>query len=133
MSSVYRLLCLSHDPAIPVEHPEWPSFQPALAAAKDRTLVPTEHKTCDLLIGQYSYPLIEVCCPASRSMGTAHPGCHSDDRWIDAGWLRLLALADPAAVGAARVPDCWTRDVALRLRYELGLVLPTGEMVGEAA
>lgn len=118
MSSTYRLLCLSHDPAIWLDQ-EWHSGsggrEVSLAAALDP---PAEHAGCDLVIGSYSYPLVEVCCPGRRL------GCrHRDPSWVDARWLRLLHAA-------RRVPDltdecrraetsCWPADRLARLRLEL--------------
>lgn len=61
------------------------------------------HRSCDLVLGRFSYPLIEVC--------------EAGD-WLDAGWLRLLLLAGPDAARTARLRG-WTFERASRLRAEL--------------
>lgn len=127
MSSVYRILCLSHDPAIAfggVEERgvEWNAPEPALEAIRYRNNGAAEaHPHCDLIVGRYSAPLIEVCCPAGRSNDPHHGSSHRGDLWIDASWLRLLALAKPEHVTAARLRSCWGRELAWGLRYELDL------------
>jgi hypothetical protein len=121
VSSTYRLLCLNHDPAIELDQ-EWHSgsgtaVADALAAVANP---PAEHAGCDLVIGRYSYPLIEVCCPGSTPR---RPHLHvHDPRWIDASWLRLL-------LAARKVPDlaelcrpvsvCWGEQRLALLRHEL--------------
>lgn len=112
MSSSYRAICLSHTPALVVEEPEWQTMDVALAGFAAG--VPG-HSSCDLLLGRYSYPLVEVCCPRGHGGGIHH---HSD-RWVDASWLRLMLLAGPEAAKTARVSGCWTFDRVDRLRAEL--------------
>src|SRR5574342_432280 len=79
----------------------WNNAEYALAAIRDRSGPAALHKDCDLLVGRYSSPLVEVCCPGYETSGRrhGHPGSHSDHRWIGADWLRLLAgtPASPAA------------------------------------
>jgi hypothetical protein len=124
MSSVYRVLCLSHDPAIEVGRWENHGRDAAIAAAASRTI--EGHESCDLMVGRYSYPLIELCCPATP--GALAHGRHSTPQWADADWLRLLALAidlnEPdlasAVVDLVR-RGCWTAQRLSRLRGELGL------------
>ncbi|MFC5217295.1 hypothetical protein [Streptomyces coerulescens] len=129
MSSTYRIMCLSHDPAI--EAGEYTSPEAAEAAIRDGI---AQHQHCDLLIGRFSYPLVEVGCPSR--LGTPAPGqggCngyHRDTEWIDSGWLLVLAHARHAAAlpeGIDRHHDvsCWTDQRILRLREELGLELPS--------
>lgn len=72
MSSVYRILCLNHDPALEVGDDGWRSAQEALAAVADREAAPG-YPRCDLMVGRYSYPLVEVCWPAARA-APARPG-----------------------------------------------------------
>lgn len=124
MSSTYRILCLSHDPALVLEA-EWHSPVEAATVAADPSLNPTiaAHATCDLLVGRYSYPLIEVGCPEQRPEGDHTQ--HRDARWIDVAWLRLAWAAtgfgDPTIHDALeRLPGCWSPERLRRLREELG-------------
>lgn len=131
MSSIYQLLCLSHDPAISVgveyaTEGEWRSAEPALEAVRTRSGVAAQHVNCDLLVGRYSSPLVKVCCPRSASASARvcawyHP--HSD-LWVDAGWLRLLALSTEEQRKRAQHTGCWRWETAHRLRIELGLEGP---------
>lgn len=108
MSSRYQAICLNHTPALPVGD-DWTSPAEALAAIENRTGDLGEHINCDLLIGRYSYPLIEVCCPPHQP--------HAEPRWIDAAWLRLALAAgtvrhdapavDDAIERLANVARCW--------------------------
>lgn len=120
MSSSYHVLCLSHDPAIVIDG-DWQHPAAAIAAIADR---PNSehlrlHVDCDLLIGRYSYPLIEVGCPPHA----AHP---HEALWVEAAWLRVAAILcgppEPAADvtdALARLPRCWTPTRIQRLRREL--------------
>ena len=128
MSSHYVLFCMSHDPPIVFggasDWRDWNSPEPALAAMADRTVYPMrDHPDCALLVGRYSGALIEVGCPPQKHPGgTWHP--HSAE-WVDAEWLRLLAVSTPEQLTTAQWPQrCWTRDLAWRLRYLLDLDLP---------
>jgi hypothetical protein len=132
VSSNYQLICVSHDPAI-VFGPEygsrgqWSDPVPALAAEAERN--DTAHAGCDLLVGRFSYPLIEVCCPRTRPRTRQSTGLHgpiyhpNTDEWIDADWLRLLAVSTPEQRATVSRTECWTWEVAWRLRHELGLTL----------
>ena len=120
MSSTYRLLCMSHDPAVQFGNDGRKSAdaEDMLAEVRDDTSDP--HHKCDILFGRYSYPLIQVGCPGTR--------LHRETHWIDAQWLRL-ALADVEALNGLLpvqttplgkiLGGCWTRDRLLRLRKEL--------------
>lgn len=134
MSSLYRILCLSHDPAIVLPDLEWANpqgMQCALAATEshpeDFADALDAHRTCDLMGGRYSYPLIKVYCPPFREGRLAPCHLHNDGRWIDASWLRLLSAvyaADdagraPTSIAASRVDKCWSKDRLRRLRIEL--------------
>jgi len=87
-----------------------------------------DHPGCDLLIGAYSYPLVEIGCP-DRSAG--HPGGYHphETKWVDATWIKLLALAQRAPEGSPErqlanrppMPGCWRPERLYRLRYELDL------------
>lgn len=125
MSSTYRILCLSHDPAMTAGESDWQSGnggrEAAVECVSNRVALMPEHRDCDLLIGRYSYPLVEVGCPPSV-------GRHRDVEWVDVGWLRILAryaelapaefLAD--SLTSAVPAGCWTPERLHRLRHELG-------------
>jgi hypothetical protein len=125
VSSEFRILCLSHDPAIPIDH-DWHRFDEANAAACDpasHELV-APHKNCDLLTGRWSGALVEVCCPAAGEW--AH-GRHTAPQWIATDWLRLLhkaiELNEPdmhdAVMPLVRT-GCWSAQRLRRLRREFG-------------
>lgn len=128
MSSNYYVICVSHDPAIVIDIDyRTPAEVLAAAAGKGGHEQLRQHLTCDLVVGRYSYPLIEASCPG----GPSCPGRHRYDvrDWTDAGWLRLLHAAylrddDLTAMGLRR---CWTRDRVLRLAAELGIAPSTPE------
>lgn len=108
MSSTYRLICLSHDPALALSEPERQSLEGALVAiGRAETW---GHGGCDLIVSRYSYPLIEVTCPSQLGRKGGH-GLHMNDVTIDVGWLRLLAhvrendIDADALVGSAAM--CW--------------------------
>ena len=137
MSSVYRVLCLSHDPAIELTE-EWRSGangrDEIITAVLDRSGTELRsHPHCDLMVGKYSYPLVEVCCPVPA---TAPPTnlrncCHAYPQWIDVKWLRLLFHAyaehgSPVADAAAEMcRGCWSRERVRRLRTLLFLDEPS--------
>ena len=125
MSSSYSILCLSHDPAIIVG--EYSGPKPAADAISTGI---DGHPGCDLLIGRYSYPLVEVGCPPTPKR-TGRPPCwmHADTEWVDVDWLRLLAAAyrsqDEAVRSATQAGEfrCWTWERLRRLRVELGITV----------
>lgn len=125
MSSIYRVLCLSHDPAIEAADGNWNRPEPAEQAIADGI---DGHTGCDLMIGRYSYPLVALGCPRSAdTKGHIGSTClHGSLIWVDAKWLRLLAVAqqDPASVAGQIAADghfrCWTPERLRRLRLELG-------------
>jgi len=120
VSSDYIILCLSHDPAIEVYGDDLPwSPSDALCAAAnpdhpDHPEALTRHAACDLLVGRFSTPLIEVACPGGGER------CHHGwtfGTWIEVGWLLLLhdaynAGRDLAGYG---LPSCWTPQRLARL------------------
>jgi hypothetical protein len=125
MSSTYRILCLSHDPAL--SFGEYST--PGTAEAAIRVGI-DEHPRCDLLIGRYSYPLIEVGCPPTT--GHDRPGrrrCHphSTTEWVDVAWLGLLAVThqsgseELAALAGGPAMAHWPWERLRRLRDELGI------------
>lgn len=120
MSSAYRVLCLSHDPAIVASDPGYHRREQAEEAIRVGV---EEHRDCDLLIGRFSYPLVEVGCPP-------RPSCHhGGTEWVDSDWLRLLAAAyqsqDEAVRAATRQSEfrCWSWERLRRLRDELGITV----------
>ncbi len=129
MSSTYRVLCLSHDPATVAADGDWnrpEQAEEAIAAGVEG------HEQCDLLIGRYSYPLVEVGCPASKDRRFKHPCVHGGTQWVDVAWLALLAVAqqDPSsaeAPSALRVvareagARCWSPERVRRLGPALGV------------
>ncbi|TYB69692.1 hypothetical protein FXF51_05895 [Nonomuraea sp. PA05] len=127
MSSVYRVLCLSHDPAIILSEVEY--HRPE-AAVSDIAAGIDGHAECDLLIGRYSYPLIEVGCPpATGPERSGRPRCstHSTTEWVDVAWLRILLAVHrngtkemQELVGATQLRH-WSYERLRRLRDELGI------------
>lgn len=121
MSSTYRILCLSHDPA--TEAGEYSTPEAAEAAIAEGL---PGHPDCHLMIGRYSYPLVELGCPPSRHQPAKLRCVHGNTKWVDSDWLRLLAAAyrssDPAVQQASRVGRhlCLSSDLLSRLRLELG-------------
>lgn len=133
MSSDFRLICLSHDPGL-LAGPEydWTNDPDAALAVAAHPAFRAEygHPGCDLVVGRFCYPLVEVACPASVRDGRARcPGYHPHNaQWTDAYWLRLLALTDrtptvPALAEAAKAsrPPCWPAPRLARLAGLLGL------------
>jgi hypothetical protein len=126
VSSIYRVLCLGHDPAITTgaEYSEPVAAVATIANGIDG------HQGCDLLIGRYSYPLVEVGCPpatGSERSGQRRCYSHSTTEWVDVAWLRILAAVHQsgaenmrALAGVARLAH-WSPERLQRLRYELGI------------
>lgn len=124
MSSNYRAICLSHDPGLVIDH-DYTHGEAKSLTIRDRL---EGHEHCDIVLGRYSYPLIEVAC-----LGRQLPeptGCksyHSSPEWIDRDWLRLLAAAtappnavDPEVLRPL-IRGCWPLERLRRLRGELGM------------
>lgn len=145
MSSDYRVLCLTHDPALELgdDGDWWQDPEPAFAAvnAPSSSAVTAAHAGCDLLVGRYptvSYPLFEVACPPSRIPDNrpGHRGNHGGPKWIDAVWLRLLWHAnqtstpngsDMAGAISEAASGCWSIPRLRRLRYALAAVPADGK------
>jgi hypothetical protein len=125
MSSTYRVLCLSHDPAMVAADGDWnraSMAEEAIAAGVEG------HETCDLLIGRYSYPLVEVGCPATKDGPGSYRCIHGGTQWADVDWLRLLAIAqrEPADTDLGRAAEeagrrCWSPERLRRLGPDLGV------------
>lgn len=126
MSSDYRILCMNHDPAIVIDH-DWNTAAEAIAVACDpashELIAP--HAKCDLLVGRYSYPLVEICCPPRKVDGPHATYVHAEPKWLAVEWLKIL-IAAKAADQTPRLKDaiyraqmCWTHARVERLRSEL--------------
>jgi hypothetical protein len=131
VSSTYRVLCLNHHPALIAADGDWNRREFAETAIREGI---TDHATCDLLIGRYSYPLVEVGCPGTSIRPEHTPGCtwHGATNWIDRDWLKLLWHAQQqegqpllAAVGHQHEFRCWTPQRLDRIAAELGIT-PAG-------
>jgi hypothetical protein len=128
VSSTYYILCLSHDPAITVNDPSYNRPEQAEAAIAEGI---AGHAGCDLVIGRYSYPLVELGCPSTLGRRTPpRPNgitcCHGGTVWVDRDWLWILAAAyqspDPAmmaAVERGHQRQCLPWERLKRLRNEL--------------
>jgi hypothetical protein len=120
MSSIYRLLCLSHDPAIEIdtEH-EWHSGNEGRKRVEEAAIEGNEwHPNCDLLIGRYSYPLVEIGCPSSSH---STPFQHNGTKWIDATWAALVIIASESNLILPHtiVNSCWKPDRVKKLKIHL--------------
>ena len=136
MSSDYFLLCLNHDPAIRIDAISRQRDE-AMAVASDPASYGDldSHQHCDLVVGRFSWPLVEVGCPASPQQAERrHSGCYHphNPTWLDAKWLRLLLAVsvdkqlDPETAKALERFQfgCWPIDRLTRLRDELGVAIP---------
>lgn len=103
VSSDYRPICLSNNPALELE--DVGNQDRGLAEVHARRV----HDRCDIVLGRYSYPLIALGCLGDESWRTARRPCaHRDPEWIDIGWLRVLLIAYDAH---AEDPELVTRVV----------------------
>jgi hypothetical protein len=125
MSSLYKILCLAHDPSLVIGDNEWRiSTQPLyyIAHPQDNEWT-VDHTSCDLLIGRYSYSLVEICCPPSfgRVLTNSHFNSHRDAEWVDVAWLRLLRhyYKESPIEPVRGIPQCWNYNRILRLRNVL--------------
>lgn len=107
MSSSYRILCVSHAPALEVatgsDGWEWNRPEQALAAIADQSQVIAHHRTCDLIVyGNYWNTF--YCPPSSRC-------AHTDPVPIESSWI-LLAIAamrhDDLKARVEKFTGCWT-------------------------
>jgi hypothetical protein len=126
--STFRILCLNHDPAIRIAG-DFTAHEVAVAAARNPEPYGEQlglHAGCDLLIGEYSYPLVEVCCPGHQGLGEDGHDDHDQPRWIRTEWLHLIVMSyrvKPTdglnvTIGGAE-SGCWTPQRIHRLRSEL--------------
>ncbi|MFF6829611.1 hypothetical protein [Streptomyces longwoodensis] len=123
MSSTYRILCLSHDPALTRGEFHTPGdAETAIANGYDT------HPGCDLVIGRWSGALVEVGCPASSDQPATLSCHHGNTIWADKTWLLLLAAAyqstDPDVQQAIEGRHhCMSWERLRRLRNELGFTI----------
>lgn len=114
MSSIYRLICLSHDPGIELDT-EWQSGQDGRSVAETALRQPgraeseeiRNHDNCDLVIGRYSASLVEV----------GYLPYNTNVHWVDVEWLRVLAVASEGTP----FPRGWSAERVRRLRPYLNL------------
>lgn len=136
MSSVYRVLCLSHNPAMLSS--DYESDNPGLAHLSLANARQTDHPHCDLVIGRYSYPLIEVTCYGTSSSNAAYPGCtHAHPQRWDASFLALLLFVYQSPLAKTSSPTsnktlriarkaaqgCWPSNRLTTLANELSYIL----------
>lgn len=123
MSSAYRLLCLSHDPALAFSVDLMLVDVDAITHRDDSVL--DVHHGCDVVAGRFSYPLVEVACLGRRLLPQGGcKGLHANPAWVDSDWLRLLLAAAPHVDDAVLFPfvtRCWPLDRLSRLRVQLGV------------
>lgn len=141
MSSTYRVLCVSHDPAMVLEFEQ--DGPDARAAAEARAADPVSyevtraHAACDLLIGRWSGSLVEVGCPSGRDVVAAshYPEHPHTSRWVEVEWLRLLHFAMESSSdrrlydAVTKLPGCWSWTRLSRMRFEMGLVPESGAAI----
>lgn len=126
MSSNYHLLCLSHDPAIVLSEYD---FQRADISAVTRAYPGlADHQQCDIMVGRYSYPLVEVGCFGAITLEgpTGCKGYHNGIQWMDRDWLRLLCTVNEhhsvnPQFMSPLTGRCWTPERLRRLAPGLGM------------
>jgi len=124
VSSDYHLICLSHDPAIVLYRRDLTHAEAESVASREHPAL-EGHEDCDVVIGRYSAPLVEVACLGRQLPGPS--GCkghHMRPEWIDRDWLRLLAAAASKVDEETLRPfvtRCWPLERLRRLGDEAGL------------
>lgn len=118
MSSNYKVLCLSHVTALVVTETH-NDPEEAISWATRAVAVGGAHEGCDLVIGRYSYPLVELICPGCRN-----GGMHVKPARIDADVARLVLHCyghkEKATYQlAAKAGRCWPPARLEKLRPEL--------------
>lgn len=128
MSSNYRAICTSHTPALVIDH-DYTYDEANNLTTRDSL---GDHTDCDVVIGRYSYPLVEAACLGRQLPGPSGcKGYHAGPHWVDVAWLRLLTAAttapntvDPALLRTISTHGCWTPERMTSLRAELGMPEP---------
>lgn len=122
MSSNYHVLCLSHDPALVIDHDF--SYEGIKALDSRERDALAGHQQCDLAAGRYSYPMIEAGCFGRQMPGpTGCKGMHGPVLWTRSEVLRLMIAATGKVDGKLLDPfTCWAPARLARLRAELGIV-----------
>jgi hypothetical protein len=128
MSSNYRAICTSHTPALVIDH-DYTYDEANNLTTRDSL---GDHTDCDVVIGRYSYPLVEAACLGRQLPGPSGcKGYHAGPHWVDVAWLRLLTAAttapntvDPALLRRISAHGCWTPERMTSLRGELGMPDP---------
>lgn len=105
MSSSYRILCVSHTPALEVatgsDGWEWNRAEQALAAVTDSRVI-GEHRSCDLIVYGNYYTF--YCPPNARC---THAGAEP----FESSWITLAAAAlqhDDLKARVETFTGCWT-------------------------
>jgi hypothetical protein len=112
VSTLWRGVCLSHDPPIEFELSDGTGYDirySSVAVGLIRAGA-HEHPRCDVVAGGYSYPLVRVACPCGQR----------DPQEYDVTELRLVLAAARAGVGSElaewfRRNNCWTLERLTKL------------------
>lgn len=90
MFTVWRGICLSHNPAIEFDLVDPNGHEPRSAEEAKVALADSGyHAKCDVILGGYSYPLVRVACPCDK---------HRYIREWDITDLQLVVAAHRAGV-----------------------------------
>jgi hypothetical protein len=109
MSSVYRYICLSHDPSIIIENIEYSDFDTTTGAILNKTKI-HNHATCDLIVGRWSGGLVELVCPSCNYHGSSY------QKWVSKDWVLLLKRSIDKQVEVPRgLYRCWTAERVERM------------------
>jgi hypothetical protein len=123
VSSQYRLICVSHNPAIVQHEPEWHSGSGGRQVVERLLAFDAPpivgHESCKVVAGAFSYPLVDVYLPPEYE--------RSNGEWIDACWLKALWHLNQ--VDPDNVPYRLKNYIAVAnsLRFELGCVVRDDE------
>ena len=118
MSTIWRGLCLSHNPVIEFDLFDGQYECKSAEAAFASLMGNNSHSMCEVMLGGFSYPLVRVGCPGIHH-GLLHRGV---PQW-DVMDLRLVLAAQgtDAAAEWLRRNNCWTIE---RLNRVLGVEMP---------
>lgn len=122
MSSTYDLICLSHEPALPLGMEMNRDQFGRIVEAREYAV--DDHAECDIMVGRWSGGLVEMGCLGNSN----HPSMyHTNVRWLEIALLRVLYQAARApkddqlasALGPV-LSTCWSWRRLDRLRVLLG-------------